>query len=373
MRHELRAELFLSWVSQAQRPYGTSLGPEDFEIIDGKLGSFVARATALNEVGEQTVYELHMNPKLLGAKAALCVVNKTQMLFLDPYTERSQGIVAEASDWFSWILKQDAAGRIFKSRPESPWEGDSIEAMIRRAEANIVGYAEAWTHSDNFGDLAQLQMWLDMLLEVSPAKATVVSLVPANRDGSGPVTDIYDLHMVFDSTSNSLVIDDEGCSNETPVGTVSLSASELLWLPDELGEDGKRIESSIDVLMNGATVERANGHGAALINKSAALIAKDQRNVRLKKAQRWCGIRFEGAPQILIFPRFSTTLQLSLDQDGALAALRAFPDEKIAKHRRADWEFRQRWGRWLDESVVFTQAELDEGVIQAERLLHSNK
>lgn len=248
-----------------------------------------------------------------------------------------------------------------KNTPEQPWEGDDLGALGVRLDYNIVAYDELNTSTRRFGTFRGLQDWLDDALSATGVKITVhrVDLDRLRREnraqGNVPA-------MAMDIVRGP----------DTPGDQVGRYRVFDPWtdVPPryaDLGHGGREAVG-LQVTTDGPTVTTF---------RHVQCVGQDQFGDCLvpvgetagttgETADAWVALEFAQVPGFTVFPVAETMLQVTTDRDGADVGVFAQDrGTRLAELQREE-NFRDRWARWLDPTVMLTPEETAAGLRQVE-------
>lgn len=209
--------------------------------------------------------------------------------------------------WIDWIL----ADSVLDDEPPGPsWSAEGLDGQLERVEHNIVGYGSTTI------DVSQL--------------ATIEDLDTALRQA-------------------------------LPHSPVPLQVG--AWNSDELPTTGW--QAFFSARYSGTTLTSFDGQSLVKYNGPGNLA----RSGPWPTPAQWLVIHAPGAERALLAPGKVTWLTVTWDADGAAIAIHADDAARAAQLESAEELVRRRWGRWFDESVALSDAELEAGLDAMFRLV----
>lgn len=338
--------------------HGTSVSPGAFTPIEGGW-----ELRAREESGKTVDYVLQLE----GTRRARLTVNGKEQTYKDRHSDIEAGAVAPVDQWFDYIAWQDMLGE--RANRHDPFEGDDLETVFRRAELNIVFYGASSTATQNFATPRLLEDWFTEALEKTNVKVRVLPLHP---DGPERLKPHLGEPLVFMAMEDS-----------EPVGwTATLFTypvePRFWWWAQIPGErelpaqsctmrmSGSQIMSSRafalsyqDLLDNGVIKDPSE-----LENPDPAAYDPDgqMRNDHYVRtwealADYWV-IHILGTDYALLFPREHSHVRVDVDDDGLLVHFTLRSIDRARTANQDEDAYSRRWGAWLDEDYVVTDAEL---------------
>lgn len=348
-------------VNQGARPYGTSLSAASFDVRSEGANALWASVVAHGSAGEHTSYRLRVDRKRMAAGTAVCFVQDQPVDYLNPFTGRNEGAVAPAARWYQWILEQDASYRLDARGLRQPWDGNSVENMLKRVELNVVTYINELTHASNYATPEALQSWFDHHLASSPVSVIVYAL-QFQRERTRWMRPLHlENEHLLRARSGGLVHDAEAHAHhqDDPIASFHPADHPGAWF-EQLGG----ISPSFSMRSIGHEIEELQAHDGLPVSTPRIVFTPEPNG-----DWAWFGVRAVGSDLVIPFPRSTTSIELHIDEDGAAVSMAARHDATLEEQRRRDWLFRQQWGKWLDEHAALSDAEVADGIRRAELIL----
>lgn len=320
--------------------HGAHLEPEDFIPVPG---GWEAR---------QEIDGRSRTVRLLLDDGGLvrCEIDGEPVPYPDPYWKHSLADVAPAQGWFDHFAGRDAEGR----RQATAWEGESVEAMLRRAEHNVVAYDEQEISGSALRTLGDLQAWLDEHLAPTNMRASARLL----RGFPSRIDDKL-------APGRLLVAMEEGEIVSYCAAVVGTDIFPYAWFDFMPG--ASVMEPRIEMLSEGpAMISNAGDwllEEAPLREAGALVDVVAEASLR----EEWAVILVQGLPYAIPFPADGANLRIRLDGDASRVEIVVSSSAVRAEHLRARDLYERRWGRFLDDSVVLSDEELRAGIERAEQ------
>jgi hypothetical protein len=348
--------------------YGTSLLPSDFvPFASGPVRGWTARArTAEGQDVQYVVWgrpgageDLDTCPVRCGIRddhdaPSADAVDGLRPL-LDPF-RRTLGEPAPVQDWYDAICMEDAAWAVAQ-RHQRRWGGAALDDVVTRVEHGISAYEQHEVAVSTFGSLADVQAWIDEALAKTQVRLEALVLtdfpyVPGEmRDG-----------MLLQA-----VVDDEVVGYAPIAVATNLDSAE--WLDSPVAEIAPRPRA--ELRMSGATRMGMNARFVQAWGDVRAQATLTGGAVPCPDPDGWLILGIIGTDIAVPVPAGAANLLIETDDDGAMVVISVHPSLEREKHHRDRAGFERRWGRWLDDDVVLTDEELNEGIARAEQALRA--
>lgn len=144
--------------------FGAALGPDDF--LESETGWTAQLPTA-----DGAARSVHLEP--VGAGKLRCMVDGEEIPFPDPYLQDSSRRTASAQEWLDHFRREELAA---KEAPPSIWEGDSVEAMLLRAEHDVVAFDRREISVAALEGPGAVQSWLEESLADTQVSVRAIPL-----------------------------------------------------------------------------------------------------------------------------------------------------------------------------------------------------
>ncbi|MCD1287791.1 hypothetical protein CV023_18465 [Brevibacterium sp. CCUG 69071] len=289
--------------------------------------------------------------QLPGSQLAACdvAVDGQQRPVKHPYSKRIGGR-APVADWYDAIAIEDAKGR--ESEHKSPWSGQDLKSAFSRMEHNIVAYGRDEVAVESFSSAAEASKWLEDALSTTLVKAEVWQ-----------VRNAFEAEKIADQTMLRRFNDDE-VDGWAPI-PFSTSYISQDWMEHAFGD--KKYSPFVHIRMLGAQREHLEADYALSWNQLTAAgdLTRDDSPL-VSGSDDWLVIRVLDSDVALPLPWPGANIEVHHDEDGAQVGIDVLVTEvrdRASRQLRA-WE--SEWGRFLDERFTLTDAEIAEGINQAE-------
>ena len=87
----------------------------------------------------------------------------------------------------------------------------------------------------------------------------------------------------------------------------------------------------------------------------------------------WYGILARNSGAVMLVPSAGAVVTVRHDQDGAQVRLEVACEAHAARRNRLEESYRRRWGSWLDEDVILSEQQIEEGVREVEAALEERR
>ena len=326
-------------------PYGTQLTVRDFSPVVFDSGQHGLTVEAYSSGGKRSTYELEVLEHYRDGHAmAVCRRDGVSVDYVHPWVHRNHGAESLLQAWYDWVLTQDAECRPRPFNPGRPWEGETVEAQLYRAEHGVVTYEDFHTNSANAASVGWLQDWFDAKSQDSPATFKVLGVTNAETvTANGPLKLRC---MGFKSGEDSLTSKTLGQMAALPPGDDDLSNSDSA-LPAEYG---------LKLMMDGDVADSFHSDWLPIADDVTAHFSDEP-----QAKPEWFAVIPQGINAALLIPAMYAVITLNFDDDGAFVHLQVRSDSAVSSRARHEQRFQRRWGRWLDEDAELTQQELNTG------------
>lgn len=360
IQHDVRVAFILE-LPHDSGPRGGSghLTDESLEFPDleastdsSAAGLPIARVHAHGSTGSDSVYEIRLAAPVGDGDSVdptplfTCTVDGEPRALVDRFTYEDHGSVHPALDWFRWILGESRRHRATSpERAQRPFDGDSLDAVLMRAERGITRYDDHERATSSFTDAAHLQAWLDDILQDSPARIVVSELDSHAFEIAHPEASVLEEH-VYDRMGAGA----NGAGGNIGPGEPGFrqrwaARAVAPWMPPEAwygDAPHSPAHPFLDLRMEGALIERYHADWCSLEEDLTHYLSTSPGT-----DDRWFVLHLVGTPTMLPFPREDTMLRVYTDDDGAMVyiSLRHLPRRVI--ELRSEETFRIRWAAWL--------------------------
>lgn len=334
-------------------PYGTQLTVRDFSPVVFDSGQYGLSVEAYSSEGKRSIYELEVVEYTSNNHAlAVCRRDGESVDYIHPWVHRNHGTETLLVAWYDWVLTQDAECRPRPFNPQRPWEDETIEAQLYRAEHGVVAYQDFHTNSANVSSVVELQEWFDENSQDSPVRFKVLGLKNAEAlTEDGPLKLRC---MGFTSGQDTLTTKPLGELQSLPSYEDDLAHTNS-GLPPEYG---------LNLMMDGENVDSFHGDWLPIVNDILDYMSDDP-----ETRPDWFGVVPHGLNAALLIPAMYAVITLHFDDDGAAVRLGVRSDSTVASRARHEQRHQRRWGRWLDKDAQLTSQELDAGLDEVTQAL----
>ncbi|UVI34730.1 hypothetical protein [Brevibacterium spongiae] len=354
------------YLPKDHRPiYGTSVRPEQFEPIDTatKQGWRINARTTQGDQGEFTItlandtdQPTEHDEQSLGSRLATCdvVVEGEQRSVKHPYSKRIGGL-ATVADWYDAIAIEDAKGH--ETEHNSAWSGQDLESAFSRMEHNIVAYGRDEVAVESFSAAAEVSKWLDNALSTTQVRTEVWQ-----------VRNAFEAEKIADQTMLRRFNNDE-VDGWAPI-PFSTSYISQDWMESAFGD--KKYSPFVHIRMLGAQREHLEADYALSWKQltEAGDLTRDDSPLE-SGSDDWLVIRVLDSDVALPLPWPGANIAVHHDEDGAQVGIDVLVTEKQDRSNRKQRAWESEWGRFLDERITLTGAEIAEGINRAEGELHA--
>lgn len=349
--------------------YGTGITPDSFRPLKTENGHAWG-ADGLTKNGEEGNYTIvlesddstemtstdHPVDKSLGSEMATCevVVGGERRTIQHPYSKQIGGL-ASVADWYDAIAIEDAKGR--KAELTVPWSGQDLDSTLTRVEHNIVAYGDDEIAVSTFSSAVEASKWLENALSATQVRAEVWKIRNAYESDEA------------DERTMLRRFKDDDVDGWAPIPFSTGYISEE-WLHHFFGKG--QPNPFVHLRMLGAQRESLNADYALSwkeLNETGELTLYDS---QLEDGtDGWLVIHVVDTDVALPLPWPGTNVVVHHDEDGAQVGIDVYATEvRTARHRRERaWE--SEWGRFLDDGITLTEAEVSDGIKRAEAELNT--
>lgn len=338
-------------------PYGTQLTVRDFTPAVFDSGRSGLRVEAHGPGGKLAAYELEtVEHTQNGLIFAICRRDGESVDYIHPWVHRNHGSNSLLATWYDWVLIQDAEHRPTEFSSQHPWDGDSVEAQLYRAEHNVVTYEDFHTNSSNVSSVGWLQDWFDDHCKDSPVSFEVKGITDVTA-----VTAAHPLKLQclgFKSGQNTITVRTLGTIESLPPYDEDLAYT----------DSGLSAQYGFKLMMDGHEADSCHGDWIPLANDIMDHLSNDP-----QETPEWFAVIPHGLNAAILIPAMYAVITLHFDDDGAFANLSVRSDTAVGRSAKPQQRFRRRWGRWLDKDAPLTTQELAEGLDEVDAALENLK
>ncbi|MDO5697499.1 MAG: hypothetical protein Q4G51_05940 [Dermatophilus congolensis] len=262
-------------------------------------------------------------------------------------------------------LRQRVAEALAAGPQEMPteWDGNDVDAMLKRAEFKVVAYTNEETPTGWMADASALQAWGDEALKGSPLTLEAYEL---DTDAFGVAharPSMLEYH-VFDRAADDLGevgFDSEGFTRMWCYHALDPWMNGDAWF--KAGKGHAEATPYAHLIVNGTTVEHLCADECVSIDEVRPFLRHDPPPFT---EHRWFVLHIPGTTTALAFPRLESMLQIDTDEDGAWVNVRVRHQRARLAELEAEKAFRITWARWLDPRIPLTPEEIDEARVLVE-------
>ncbi|AZT97724.1 hypothetical protein [Brevibacterium aurantiacum] len=349
------------YLPQGYQPvYGTGIHPDHFKpdptsngqgwvvcglTTSGKQGEFrITLATDVESTDDSDVISSDR-----GLATCEVVVNGERRTVQHPYSKRIGGL-ASVADWYDAIAIEDAKGR--KTELTTPWSGQDVDSTLTRVEHNIVAYGDDEVAVESFSSAAEVSKWLEDVLTKTQVRAEVWQ-----------VRNAFESDKIADQTMLRRFRNDE-VDGWAPI-PFSTSYISKDWLEHAFGDE--LFSPFVHLRMLGAQRESLDADYALSWNELMESGELTREDIRLESGgDDWLVIRVLDSDLALPLPWPGANIVVHHDEDGARVGIDVLITEAQDKKNRKQKVWESEWGRFLDETITLTDAEIAEGINRAE-------
>lgn len=375
----LTLETLESNVSNYRYPYGTALTVDDLHDISvgadlgykiittdpaGVKHEYILRVVPGTDHGESTKDGKPWDFSIIGYEylfeSGLLTADEVYNDMLQTY-------------WFDAVLREDAEAHLDAANAANPnfshnkYGGNDIESQLERIELDIVEYSDHFVALDSLYGRGGLKKWLE-----ARAPRQVLGWEFYTLDDSKiPSIDGKDYLLL-----QAFHTEDDN-QTETPHVTFIPHAYKPGITPEEYlafltGEgDVLPLESYLGFRLDGCEITHFDAENVLGYERVKSMLTPA--TPADLESMRWLALRAPGLPMVLLIPPTNVVLHLHTDEDGAMTALQVHDLELTHVERQRDEMFVRRWGKYLDENRVITDADCAADIEYLHGLLKEGK
>lgn len=366
-------------VSNYRYPYGTELTVADLKEIS--VGTDIGyQLTTTDPVGRQHDYILRVVPGTDRGESTRDGKPWDFSIIGYEYLFESGMLTADEvyndmlqTYWFDAVLREDAWAHLDAANNANPnfshnkFGGNDIESQLERIELNIVEYSDHFVALDSLYGRGGLKKWLD---EHTPRQVLGWEFYTLD-DSKIPSIDGKDylLLQAFNTEDDN--------QTENPHVTFMPHAYKPGIEPDDylahLTRDGDLVplETFLGFRLDGREITHFNSDGVLGYERIKPLLTPaTEADI---EGMKWLALRAPGLPMVLLIPPTNVVLHLHTDEDGAMTAVQVHDLELTHIERQRDEMFVRRWGKYLDENRVITDADCAADIEYLHGLLKEGK
>lgn len=379
MKSMITLESLQENIENYRYPYGTSLTVED--IKDISHGTDIGfELTTTDPAGVNHTYRLRVVPGTHRGESTkdgepwnFSVIGYQYIFESDSLTDNEIYNELLQLYWFDAVLREDAEAHLEAANNANPnyshnkYAGTDLDSQLERIEMDIVEYSNDYVSIDSLGSPGGIKRWLE-------AKTPRQSLG-------------WEFFTIDDSKIPSLegrdylLLQSVNTTDEAGPGNPDVKYMPHAYRPGIAPEeylayilqdgDVTPLDAYLGFRLDGQEITHFNSNAVLGYERVKPLLAKvDPEQL---SSPTWLAVRAPGLPMVLLIPPTDVVLHLYTDEDGAMTALAVLDLGLTHIERQRDEMFNRRWGKYLDENRVITDADCAADIDYLHALLKEGK